>query len=134
MVSLRKRRGVPLTIAAAVGVVFGLLSIYAAGMVLFGPQAAQQGAGAHPGFVVWFNFLSGFAYVLAGHAVWNMRPWGAWLALFILASIAAVALGFGIHAASGGAYEIRTVAALGLRFVVWLVIASMGYVTLARPR
>ncbi len=129
--TLGKRNRV-LTIAALLAAGFGLLSIFSAATVLFGPAAAQQSAGAYAGFVVWFNFASGFAYVLAGYALWTMQRWGVWLALLITVAIAFIAFGFGRHIASGAAYEMRTVAALGFRFAVWLAITSVAYVSITR--
>ena len=128
------KRGQMLTIAALVAVGFGLLSIFSAGMVLFGPQSAQESAGAYAGFVVWFNFASGFAYVLAGHALWTMQRWGAWLAFLITVSLAFISFGFGLHVASGAAYEMRTVAALSFRFAIWLAITSVACASLTRVR
>lgn len=134
MVITLGKRSLVLTIAALVAAGFGLLSIFSAGMVLFGPAVAQQSAGAYAGFVVWFNFASGFAYVLAGYALWTMQRWGVWLSLLITAAIAFIAFGFGMHIASGAAYEMRTVAALGFRFAVWLTITSIAYVSIMRAR
>ena len=73
MVITLSKRSLVLTIAALMAAGFGLLSTFSAGMVLFGPTAAQRSAGAYAGFVVWFNFASGFAYVLAGYALWTMQ-------------------------------------------------------------
>ncbi len=47
------------TIAAVVAVIFGLLTIFSGGRALFG--GADMGAVVP--FVLWFNFLAGFAYV-----------------------------------------------------------------------
>ena len=134
MVITLSKRSLVLTIVALAAAGFGLLSIFSAGMVLFGPAAAQTGAGAYAGFVVWFNFASGFAYVLAGYALWTMQRWGVWLALLITVAIAFIAFGFGMHIASGAAYEMRTVAALGFRFAVWLAITSIAYMSITRAR
>ncbi len=130
----RESPSLALIVAVLVAVVFGLLSIFSAGMVLFGPSIAQTSAGAYADFVVWFNFFGGFAYVLAGYGLWNLQRWGVWLAMLITVSIAAVSVVFGMHVASGAAYEMRTVAALGFRFVLWLAIAAIAYVTIVRAR
>ena len=55
-----------LRIAALVAVVFGIATVFSGGRVLFGPEAARVAAGAVVPFVLWFNFVAGFAYVLAG--------------------------------------------------------------------
>lgn len=107
---------------AFVAVAFGLLTIRQGGMVLFGPQEARQAAGDYVPFVLWSNFLAGFAYVAAGVAIaWNRR-WASPLALSILLISGLVFLGLLIHILSGGIYEQRTVFAMALRVLVWLAI------------
>ena len=69
--------------AAVVAVVFGAASIRASGSVLFGDGA--QAAGQVVGFVLWFNFFAGFAYIVAGAGLWLRRRWSAWLAFAIAA-------------------------------------------------
>ena len=54
------------TVAALVALVFGALTVTSGGKVLFGSEATRAAAGAYVPFVLWFNFLAGFAYVAAG--------------------------------------------------------------------
>jgi len=112
--------------ATIVAVVFGVLTIISGGSVLFN-QAARQAAGDYVGFVVWFNFLAGFAYVVAGAGLWLLRRWSAWLSFLITGATLIVFATFGAYILSGGAYEMRTVAALGLRSAVWLTISAIAY-------
>jgi len=111
-----------LRIAAAVAVAFGLLTIREGGTVLFGSEAARRAAGQYVPFVLWFNFLAGFVYVIAGVGLWMRRRWAVWLALSVAASTAVVFAAFGIHILLGGAFEARTVAAMILRTAVWALI------------
>jgi hypothetical protein len=111
---------------AAVAVGFGLLTLYSGGQVLF-TEAARAAAGDYVPLVVWFNFLAGFAYVVAGIGLWRLRPWAAWLAAAIALSTLAVFAALGVHIAIGGAYEVRTVAAMTLRSLVWLAIAAAAF-------
>lgn len=60
---------------AVIAVLFGLLTIASAGRVPFGSDAVRKTAGATVGFVVWFNFVAGFAYVVAGLGMWLRRRW-----------------------------------------------------------
>jgi hypothetical protein len=78
-------------------------------------------------FVVWFNFLAGFAYVAAGVGLWGWRRWSIWLAIAIAGTTLIVFAAFGLHMLLGGSYEGRTVAAMSLRSVVWLGIAAAAY-------
>jgi len=55
-----------LRLAAVVAVAFGLLTIKEGGTILFGDEAARAAAGNYVPFVLWFNFMAGFAYVIAG--------------------------------------------------------------------
>lgn len=113
--------------AALIAVVFGLLTIASGGRTLFGGEAARQAAGAYVSFVLWFNFLAGFAYVIAGSGLWLRRRWAALLAGMIAAATLLVFAAFGVHVLTGGAYELRTAAAMTLRSLVWMAIAWMAY-------
>ena len=121
--------------AAAVAVVFGLATIVSGGRVLFGGDAARAAAGDYVPFVVWFNFLAGFAYVLAGIGLATWRRWSAVLAAAIAAATVGVAVAFAAHAMSGAAFEARTAAAMALRVAVWIAIAAAACRTLGcRPQ
>ena len=111
-----------LRIVAAIAVAFGLLTLGEGGTVLFGSEAARLAAGAYVPFVLWFNFLAGYVYVVAGAGLWARRRWAVWLALSVAVGTAAVFAAFGIHMLLGGAFEMRTVAAMALRTTVWAAI------------
>lgn len=119
---------------SAVAILFGLLTIRAGGTVLFGGEAARAAAGAYVPFIVWFNFLAGFAYVVAGGGLWARRRWAALLAFLIAAATLLAFAVFGMHLATGGAYESRTVAAMTLRCLVWLAISWTAYRWIWRRR
>ena len=111
---------------AMLAIAFGLLTIFSGGRTLFGGDAARQSAGAYVPFVLWFNFVAGFAYVVAGAGLWLQRQWAVWLAAAIAAATLLVFAAFGVHVMTGGAYEMRTVAAMTLRSVLWLGIAWLA--------
>ncbi len=109
--------------AAIVAVLFGILTVLSGGRALFGGAAARAAVGNAVGFVLWFNFLAGFFYVLAGIGLFFWRRWAAQLsALIAIATLVVFAL-FGWHVASGGAFEMRTVGAMILRSGIWIAIA-----------
>jgi hypothetical protein len=116
--------------AAVVAILFGVLTVISGGLTLFN-AAARQAAGNYVPFVLWFNFLAGFAYVIAGAGLWLRQRWSIWLALTIAATTLLVFVAFGLQIWAGGAYEMRTVGAMGLRAVVWLMIAGVAYRRLA---
>lgn len=120
-------RQLSLRVVAVIAALFGLLTLASGGRVLFGGDAVRQAAGSTVGFVVWFNFLAGFAYAVAGSGLWLGRRWAVPLAGLIALSTAAVFSAFALHVWQGGAYELRTAAAMALRLAVWASIAWVGY-------
>jgi len=56
------------------GALFGLLTIKEGGAVLFVDGAGRAAAGNFVPFVLWFNFLAGFVYVVAGIGLWFRAP------------------------------------------------------------
>ena len=81
-----KQRSVWVRVISLVAVGFGLLTIKEGGTVLFGGEAARASAGNYVPFVLWFNFVAGFAYVIAGAGLWMQQRWAALLAVAIVAA------------------------------------------------
>ena len=105
-------------IAAAVGVLFGLVTIVAGGRVLLGSD---------PGYIVFrplliYNATMGLAYVAAGVLIWRSLGPGRYAAgaIFLLNLI--VLLGIIALYRSGGAVAVDSLRAMTLRTVVWLVL------------
>lgn len=117
-----------------VAVAFGLLTLKEGGAILFGGEAARAAAGNYVPFVLWFNFLAGFAYVVAGIGLWLRQSWAVGLAIIIAAATALTFAAFGIHVFSGGAFEPRTVVAMSLRTLVWATIAAIAWRGLLRTK
>ncbi|OIQ92263.1 hypothetical protein GALL_257790 [mine drainage metagenome] len=101
---------------------FGLLTIASGGYVLFGGEVARRAAGHYVPFVLWFNFIAGFAYVSVGYAILRRRSWAVSLSLGIAVASAVVFAALGIDIAMGGAFEIRTVIAMTFRTLIWWAI------------
>jgi uncharacterized membrane protein (DUF2068 family) len=106
---------------------FGLLTLREGAAVLFVDGAARHADGHYVPFVLWVNFLAGFAYVIAGGGLWLRRRWAAWLASAIALATALVFLAFGVHVLLDGAWEQRTPIAMTLRTLVWTGIATMAW-------
>ena len=119
-----KERPIGRWVVAGIALVFGGLTILSGGTMLFGGPDAQAVAGDAVPFVLWFNFLSGFLYVLIGAAILLRKVWAATLALALAMAIVAVFAMFGLHIMGGGAYEMRTVGAMTLRALIWIGIAA----------
>ncbi len=121
------KRPVYIWILAAVAIAFGALTIKSGGSVLFFDGEARIAAGNYVPFVLWFNFLAGFAYILAGIGLLQRKAGAATLAIGIAVATVAVFAAFGLHVVSGGAFEMRTVIAMSIRSVVWLTIAFFAW-------
>ena len=134
MTTLKPSRGWLTSSLAIVAILFGLMTIKEGGAVLLGNDAAVAAAGNYVPFVLWFNFLSGFAYIAAGVGLWLQQRWAVWLAVAIAAAIALVFVAFGVHINSGGAYEQRTVIAMSMRTALWFVIAGVTTRLMLRKR
>jgi hypothetical protein len=120
-------------VAAFAAIVFGLATVASGGRVLFGGPHALEAAGHVVPFVLWFNFLAGFAYVTYGIGSLANARLGPHLALLIAAGSALVLLAFVLHAASGGAFELRTAVAMTTRVVFWAVLAFLAWTRWRRP-
>lgn len=118
-------------VLAGVAVVFGVVTIFAGARVLFG---------ADPGYVVFrplliYNTGMGFVYLIAGLLAWRCLACGRRVAaaifvlnLLVLAAIAA------LHA-GGSAVATQSLAAMGFRAVVWLLLfAGLAWVSRRRAR
>ena len=127
MTSMKSDRSIGIWIIAVTAVVFGLLTIKSGGSILFVDGPFREDAGNYVPFVVWFNFLAGFAYLTAGGGLWMQKPWAVWISILIVFATLVVFAILGIHILKGGMYEIRTIAAMSLRTVVWALIARFAY-------
>lgn len=114
-------------VISLIAVGFGLLTIKEGGTILFGEEAARATAGNYVPFVLWFNFVAGFAYVVAGIGLWLQQRWAVWLAASLAAATALTFAAFGIHVLLDGLYEKRTVIAMSMRTLVWSTIAALAW-------
>ena len=127
MMSMKSDRSIGIWIITVIAVVFGLLTIKSGGTVLFVDGTFREEAGNYVPFVVWFNFLAGFVYLIAGGGLWMQKHWVVWISLFIVVATLVVFAILGIHILKGSMYEVRTIAAMSLRTVVWALIAMFAY-------
>ena len=120
-------RSIGILLASLVAILFGLLTIKSGGMVLFVDGPDRVAAGNYVPFVLWFNFIAGFFYIIAGVGLWFIQRWAMWLSGVIVISTLVVFALFNLHIYNGGLFEFRTIIAMSLRSVVWSVIAFYAY-------
>ena len=116
--------------AALVAIIFVIVTIIVGGKTLFGEAEERTAAGNIVPFVLWFNFVAGFAYVIAGFGLFSWKRWAAQLSAAIAVATMAVFFAFGIHIFLGGMFEGRTVGAMIIRSAVWIAIAASACRTL----
>jgi len=129
---LKNNRSIGIWLISAVAVVFGLLTIKSGGSVLFIDGVDRQAAGNYVPFVLWFNFIAGFFYIMAGVGLWLQKPWAARLSIVIVVTTLIVYAALGLFIFSGGLYETRTIMAMALRSILWTFIAIFSYWKLIR--
>lgn len=129
--TIHRRHTIWIRGTSLIAVGFGLLTIREGGAVLFFDGPARAAAGNYVPFVLWFNFLAGFAYIITGAGLWARRGWAVGLAVTIATTTALTFAAFGTHVAFGGAWEQRTLIAMSLRTLVWAGIAMVAWGPLA---
>ena len=122
----KSERPMWLTIISIVAVLFGIATIKEGGSVLF-TETGKQGAGNYVPFVLWFNFIAGFAYIMAGVDMFRLKSCSRRLALVIAISTSILFVALGIHIFNGGLYEFRTVIAMTIRSGLWIFIAALAF-------
>ncbi len=127
------RRSKTFKVLGIVAIVFGALTVFSGGRALFGGTEARDAVGNAVLFVLWFNFLAGFAYIVTGVGILKTHSWAARAALGLALTTGGVAVAFGVHALNGGAYESRTVGALALRLGFWIAAVVMTRSLWAQP-
>jgi len=132
MTAIKQARSISIWVVSLLAIAFGMLTIKEGGTVIFGDGAARVAAGNYVPFVVWFNFLAGFAYVTAGIGLWLQQRWAIFLAAGIAVATALTFAALGMHIYAGEAYEQRTVFAMSLRTLVWLTITGVAVYALRR--
>ena len=113
-------------VLALVAIAFGAVTIVVGGKTLFGDVEVRSAAGNIVPFVLRFNFVAGFAYVIAGIGLLLWKRWAVHLSAAIAVATIAVFIALGIHIFVGLAFEARTVGAMIIRSAVWVMIAVLA--------
>ena len=124
---MKTSRSVGTWVVSIIAIIFGLLTLKSGGEVLFIDGAGREAAGNYVPYVLWFNFLMGALYIVAGIGLWLQKTWAVWLSVFIAITTLIVFSLLGINIFLGGLFEQRTVGAMILRSGVWSAIAFFGY-------
>lgn len=124
---MKANRSIATWAVSIIAILFGLLTIKSGGEVLFIDGAGREAAGNYAPYVLWFNFLMGFVYIIAGIGLGLQKRWAIWLSIFIAVATLIIFAIFGINIFLGGLFEKRTIGAMVLRSSVWSIIAFFAY-------
>lgn len=102
---------------------FGAMTIKSGGFALFGGFEGKDFAERYVPFVLWFNFIAGFFYVISGIGIILKAKWALKLSITLAALTMLVFLAFGIHIFLGNPYETRTIGAMSIRTIFWIFIS-----------
>lgn len=122
-----------LKILAILAILFGAVTVYAGEQALFGNPVARAAVGNAVPFVLWFNFFAGFVYILTGVGLLRRSPWALRTARILASMTALVATAFGVHVLSGGAFEMRTIGALAIRLLFWILVSASASWAMKEP-
>ena len=111
---------------AIAAIVFGVMTVLTGGRALFGGLESRADFGNAVPFVLWFNFLAGFVYIVAGAGLLQCRRWAVYTSLFVAVTTILVFVAFGVHVLGGGAFERRTIGALTIRSLFWIAVTIVS--------
>ncbi len=117
-----KDKSVVTWIISLVAIGFGLMTVRAGFAHLFVPET-RAAAGDIVLFVLWINFVLGFAYIVAGVGIFLEKVWAKNLSLAIAGITLLTYAAFGANIALGGIWKMKTVKMMTVRSLVWVVIA-----------
>ncbi len=112
----------PLRILVALGIgLFGLLTIYLSGSVIFDLFDMRAKQGNYVLFVIWANFICGFLYLAGSYALLKKEKKAIKLFRFALAILFITFLAFTIYVYMGGVHKTDTFKALSVRTGLTLI-------------
>lgn len=115
---------------ASVLAAFGMLTLFLSSSVIFDLFGVRAKEGNYVLLVVWANFISSIAYIIAAYGFIENKKWTAPL-LGICSLVLIIAfLGLLFHINTGGIYETKTIGAMIFRITVTLVFVALAYFTI----
>ena len=99
----------------AILVIFGLLTVFMGGSVLFDLFEIREKEGNYVPFVVAANFVCGFLYLIAAFGILTQKLWAKTPLIIAFIILIVTFIGLGFHINSGKIYETKTVTAMTFR-------------------
>lgn len=109
---------------------FGLLTIYLSGSIIFNLFGMREKQGNYVDFVIWANFICGFIYLGAAYGFIQSKKWTVGVLGLAILLLFITAIAFYNHVSSGGIYKEITFKALIFRFSITTILASVAWFTI----
>lgn len=114
-------------ISALVLSLFGLLTLFMSGSVIFDLFGIREKEGNYVLFIVVTNFLAGFLYLLSAYGMFTSKPWASRLLVAITGMLILSFMGLMIHVNLGGIYETQTIKAMLFRISFTALFAVLAW-------
>jgi uncharacterized membrane protein len=99
-------------------IIFGLITLYLSGSVIFDLFGMREKQGNYVFFVILTNFICGFIYLIGGYELLKKNANSIKLFATALGLLIVTYIGFIIYAEQGGIHKIGTYKALAVRITI----------------
>jgi hypothetical protein len=113
-------------VLSGIAILFGVATLISGGHTLFELHGTENSAAKIVPFVLYFNFIAGFAYIITGVGLMLKRRWAPVSAVAITVATTIVFLSLGGWILAGNAYEMQTVVAMSLRTAFWFGVSVIS--------
>lgn len=125
----KHRLNVAIKASGVVAILFGIATVVSGGNAILDLHGIQESREKIVPFVLYFNFLAGFAYIITGVGLILRSRWAPAFAVAVAIATVIVFAGFGVRIFQGGAYEMRTLIAMSVRTAFWCSVSIVALVT-----
>lgn len=107
--------------------IFTLITLYLSSSLIFDWFGIREVQGHYLMFIVWVNFIASILYIIALVGFVRNKKW-TWKVLGgVSVMIFSAFIGLLLHIDSGGAFELKTIRAVLLRFLLTTALAGLAY-------
>ena len=114
--------------------VFGLLTLFLSGTIIFDLVGMRAKQGNYVPFVIWTNFVCSFIYIAAAYGFIKNKTWTTKIMAFSVVLLALTFIAFQMHIASGGIHKSDTTGALIFRLSISTIITLVAYFYITKQK
>jgi len=106
---------------------FGLITVFMSGSVIFDLFGIREKEGNYVLFIVVSNFICGFLYLASAYGLFIRKKWATHLLMTSLAILSLSFAGFMWYINMGGIYEQQTIKAMLFRIVLTFLFTGISW-------